>query len=126
MNRLSALLVMGAVGATAEFAQAQTPDLLSADKLRRDLIAFAHDSMTGRLAGTDGSYRAANALSDRTDVVPTRVRTSMERVTAFELVVFATVSSFFAYCANQMLCRPDRFRMRQTVARVLTSFSSPP
>lgn len=50
--------------APATPAHAQSGEI-TADELRRDLTAFAHDSMRGRQTGTEDATRAATFLADR-------------------------------------------------------------
>jgi hypothetical protein len=51
--------------ATPAAAAAPGAAAISADGLRRDLFAFAADSMMGRETGTDGAIKAARFLADR-------------------------------------------------------------
>ncbi|MEO7455547.1 MAG: hypothetical protein ABIY52_04750, partial [Gemmatimonadaceae bacterium] len=65
------LLVLSACAKPVVVAPAQpaaTPTgEISADELRRDLYAFAADSMRGRETGTDDATRAARFLADRVE-----------------------------------------------------------
>ena len=72
MRRFSSLLpavLLSACGGTAPVVQPAPVSApsgeISAEELRRDLYAFAADSMRGRETGTDDATRAARFLADR-------------------------------------------------------------
>jgi hypothetical protein len=70
-RRIVALLLLGtgcgsaARTAPAPVAEAPTVGAVTAEELRRDLYAFADDSMRGRETGTDDATRAARFLTTR-------------------------------------------------------------
>ena len=73
MLRLTALVsaLSVASGTSPRLAPDTLPDVAAratppaAEELRRDLFAFAHDSMEGRETGTPGATRAARFIADR-------------------------------------------------------------